>query len=163
MFIENYRFENMVGGQALTVVPYPEISAEDWKAWQAFLPVRTEYKLSDLSKTGLIINLGIPRAVAQQITDARQHFQEIEIWGKLNLYEDPIAVGLLDGRRYLICRWGMDSLVPFETIKQRSGMYRVWNVLVSIANIEVFVPAAAVLTFWASIAVICVILSLLLD
>ncbi len=30
MFIENYRLENMIGGQALSTVPYPEISAEDW-------------------------------------------------------------------------------------------------------------------------------------
>jgi hypothetical protein len=59
----------------------------------------------------------------------------------------------LDGRRYLICRWGMDSLVPFETIKRRSGIYRAWNVLVSIANNEVFVPAAAVLMFWGSILI----------
>jgi len=161
MFIENYRLENMVGGQALTPVPYPEISAEDWKAWQAFLPVRTKYKVNDLSKEGLVINLGIPTGAAQQIVETRQHFQEIEIWGKRNLYKDPIAVGLLDERRYLICRWGMDSLVPFETIKRRSGMYRAWNMLVSAANNEVFRATSGMLTFWASIATIWVILSLL--
>jgi hypothetical protein len=151
MFIENYRLENMIGGQALSVVPYPDISADDWKAWQAFLPVRTNYRVNDLSKTGLIINLGIPRGVAQQIVEARRHFDEVEIWGKRNLYKDPIAIGLLDGRRYLICRWGMDSLLPFETIKRRSGMYRAWNVVVSTVNREAFIPATAMLTFWASI------------
>jgi hypothetical protein len=161
MFIENYRLENMVGGQALSVVPYPEISAEDWKAWQAFLPVRTEYKLSDLSEAGFTGRLGVPHGVAQQIVEARRHFDEVEIWGKRNLYKDPIAVGLLDGRRYLICRWGMDSLVPFETIKRRSGMYRVWNVLVSTVNNEVFVAGTAMLTFWGSIVTVWVIVSLL--
>src|SRR5688572_21143244 len=148
MFIENYRLDNMVGGQALTAVPYPEISAEDWKAWQAFLPVRTEYKLSNLSKARLIIRLGVPDQAALQIVEARQHFQEIEIWGKRNLYKDPIAVGVLDGRRYLICRWGMDSLVPFDTIKRRSGMYRTWSMLASTVNNEVFAPATAMLAFW---------------
>jgi hypothetical protein len=161
MFIENYRLENMVGGQALSVVPYPEISAEDWKAWRSFLPVRTKYKVSDLSKGGLVINLGVPTGAAQQIVEAHRHFDEIEIWGKRNLYKDPIAVGLLDGRRYLICRWGMDSLLPFETIKRRSGMYRAWNMLVSAVNNEVFVAATGMLTFWGSIAIIWVILSLL--
>ena len=161
MFIENYRLENMVGGQALSVVPYPEISAEDWKAWHAYLPVRTKYKVNDLGKTGLVINLGVPTGAAQQIVEARQHFDEIEIWGKRNLYKDPIAVGILDGRRYLICRWGMDSLLPFETIKRRSGMYRAWNMLVSAVNNEVFAPATAMLTFWGSIVIIWVILALL--
>lgn len=85
----------------------------------------------------------------------------IEIWGKRNLYKDPIAVGLVDGRRYLICRWGMDSLLPFETIKRRSGMYRAWNVIVSAANNEVFMATTGMLTFWGSIAAIWVIVSLL--
>jgi hypothetical protein len=161
MFIENYRLENMVGGQALSAVPYPEISAENWKAWQAFLPVRTEYKVSGLTKAGLLIRLGVPTQAAQQIVEARRHFQEIEIWGKRNLYKDPIAVGVLDGRRYLICRWGMDSLVPFETIKRRSRMYRAWNMLVSTVNTEVVVAATGMLTFWGSIAIIWVVLSLL--
>jgi hypothetical protein len=164
MFIENYRLENMVGGQALWVVPYPEISAEDWKAWQAFLPVRTDYKLGDASKPRLIRRLGmlgVPTEAAQQIVEARRHFQEIEIWGKRNLYKDPIAVGLLDERRYLICRWGMDRLVPFETIKRRSGMYHAWNLLVSAVNNEVFVGATGMLTFWGSIVTVWVILSLL--
>ena len=56
----------------------------------------------------------------------------------------------------------MDSLVPFKTIKRRSGMYRAWNMLVSTVNKEVFAPAAAMLTFWGSV-VIWVILSLLLQ
>ena len=161
MFIENYRLENMVGGQALSAVPYPEISAEDWKAWQAFLPVRTERKVYDLSKAGLTITLRVPTQAAEHIVEAHRHFEDIEIWGKRNLYKDPVAVGILDRRRYLICRWGMDSLLPFETIKRRSGMYRAWNMLVSTVNNEVFAPVTAMLTFWGSIAIIWVILSLL--
>jgi hypothetical protein len=161
MFIENYRLENMVGGQALTAVPYPEISAEDWKAWQAFLPVRTKYKVNDLSKGGLVINLRVPTGAAQQIVEARRHFDEIEIWGSETSIKTLSQSGFLDKRRYLICRWGMDSLLPFETIKRRSGMYRAWNMLVSAVNNEVFVTATGTLTFWASIVITWVILSLL--
>jgi hypothetical protein len=125
------------------------------------LPVRTGYKISDLSKAGLSIRLGVLPGAAQQIVEARQHFDEIEIWGKQNLYKDPIAVGLLDGRRYLICRWGMDSLLPIETIKRRAGMYRAWNMLASAVNNEVFVAATGMLTLWGSITIIWVILSVL--
>ena len=30
MFIENYRLETMIGGQAQSMIPYPKISDEDW-------------------------------------------------------------------------------------------------------------------------------------
>ena len=40
MFVENYRLDAMIGGQAqTTTIPYPKISHEDWHAWKAFLPV----------------------------------------------------------------------------------------------------------------------------
>src|SRR5215471_10345326 len=42
MFIENYRLDTMVGGQAqTTLIPYPKISHEDWLKWKAFLPVKS--------------------------------------------------------------------------------------------------------------------------
>ena len=44
MFVENYRREDaeslMAGSQAIPV-PYPRISAEDWRVWTTFLPVRS--------------------------------------------------------------------------------------------------------------------------
>ena len=41
MFVENYRLDTMIGGQAQTVIPYPKISEEDWHIWKAFLPVKS--------------------------------------------------------------------------------------------------------------------------
>jgi hypothetical protein len=40
MFVENYRLDPMIGGQAPPVIPYPKISDEDWQTWKAFLPVK---------------------------------------------------------------------------------------------------------------------------
>jgi hypothetical protein len=41
MFVENYRLDAMIGGQAQTAIPYPKISDEDWQKWKAFLPVKS--------------------------------------------------------------------------------------------------------------------------
>ena len=41
MFVENYRLDAMLGGQAQTAIPYPRISDEDWQKWKAFLPVKS--------------------------------------------------------------------------------------------------------------------------
>ncbi len=43
-------------------------------------------------------------------------------------YKDPIALGITgNGERHLICRWGKDKLIPFESIKSRSWLYHVQN------------------------------------
>jgi hypothetical protein len=52
MFVENYRLDTMIGGQAQSVIPYPKISDEDWEKWKAFLPVKSAL----LSKTVLLNN-----------------------------------------------------------------------------------------------------------
>jgi hypothetical protein len=36
MFVENYRLDTMIGGQAQTATPYPKISDEDWQDWRFF-------------------------------------------------------------------------------------------------------------------------------
>jgi len=41
MFVENYRLDTMLGGQAQIAIPYPKISDEDWPKWKAFLPVKS--------------------------------------------------------------------------------------------------------------------------
>jgi len=67
------------------------------------------------------------------------HFEEIEIWGKREIHKDPIAVGLTgNGERYLICRWGMDKLIPFEKIKSRSSLYHMQNFGVLLLTSEKF-------------------------
>jgi hypothetical protein len=32
-----------------------------------------------------------------------------------------------NGERHLICRWGKDKLIPFESIKSRSWLYHLQN------------------------------------
>jgi hypothetical protein len=37
-------------------------------------------------------------------------------------------VGITEnGERHLICRWGKDKLIPFESIKSRSWLYHLQN------------------------------------
>jgi hypothetical protein len=142
MFVENYRLDTMVGGQAQIVIPYPKISVEDWRKWKAFLPVR----ISTISqervayKTTFFENTyGIPSDVCQEMVRGARHFEEIEIWGKREIRKDPIAVGLTgNGERYLICRWGMDRLIPFDTIKSRSFLYHMQNFGVMLVGSEKF-------------------------
>jgi hypothetical protein len=93
MFVENYRLDTMIGGQAQTVIPYPKISEEDWQTWNLFLPVKS-----------------VPFCKKELLHNSDSHFEEIEIWGKREIRKDPIAVGIAgNGERYLICRWGMAS------------------------------------------------------
>jgi hypothetical protein len=49
-----------------------------------------------------------------------------------------------NGERHLICRWGMDKLVPFEKIKSRSWIYQIQNLCVSLVTSA---------SFWLSFAV----------
>jgi hypothetical protein len=143
MFVENYRLDTMIGGQAQSVIPYPKISDEDWQKWKAFLPVKSAflYKkvLLDRPKAFLHTAYGIPPDVCHEIVRGAPHFEEIEVWGKREIRKDPIAVGLTgNGERYLICRWGMDKLIPFERIKSRSWLYHIQNFGVALVTSESF-------------------------
>lgn len=154
MFIENYRLDTMIGGQAQTAIPYPRISDTEWQKWKAFLPVKSapfsKKVLLNKSKSFLRAAYGIPFNASDEMYRAASHFDEIEVWGKREISKDPIAVGMTgDGERYLICRWGMDKLIPFETIKSRSWLYHIENFIVSLLNSESFwlgTAAAAILT-----------------
>jgi hypothetical protein len=143
MFVENYRLDTMIGGQAQTVIPYPKISDEDWPKWKAFLPVKSAL----LSKTVLLNNpasflhtaFRIPSDACHELVRGADYFEAIEIWRKREIRKDPIAVGLTgNGERYLICRWGMDRLIPFETIKSRSWLYHMENFGVLLVTSEHF-------------------------
>jgi hypothetical protein len=143
MFVENYRLDTMIGGQAQSVIPYPKISDEDWQKWKAFLPVKSAllYKkvLLHKSKKFLHTAYGIPPDACREIVRGAPHFEEIEVWGKREIRKDPIAVGLTgNGERYLICRWGMDKLIPFERIKSRSWLYHIQNFGVALVTSESF-------------------------
>jgi hypothetical protein len=159
MFMENYRLDTMIGGQPQIMIPYPKISDEDWQTWRAFLPVKSvafcKKELLHKDEALLHIAYGIPAHVCHEIRRGASYFEEIEIWRKRQIRKDPIAVGLGEnGERYLICRWGMDRLIPFEIIKQRSWLYHIQNFSVMLLTSEKFwlTGAAATLLAMAHIA-----------
>ena len=123
MFIENYRLEDppLGGGTGHTneAIPYPTISDEDWKVWTVFLPVRT--KIDEEFLTGvspLLYAQTLPPKVRDELKRANRFFDRVEVWGKREIEKDPIAVGYRGNDRYLIARWGMEKLIPFEAIKK---------------------------------------------
>ena len=135
MFVETYRQENsgsiMAGGDAKPV-PYPKISQEDWRAWTLFLPVRSatiDRVRAGTRRDSLHFSYGIPYALTEEVQKAVQLFDKVEVWRKRDVSKDPIAVGVLDGERYLIARWGMEKLLPFETIKKAVPLILAWNAL----------------------------------
>ena len=149
MYVENYRLDSMIGGQAQTAIPYPKITNEDWQKWKAFLPVKSvpfcKKVLLQKRKTFLQAAYGIPFDVYHELVPAAGYFDEIEVWGKREIYKDPIAVGIIaNGDRYLICRWGMDKLIPFERIKSRSWLYHIQNFGVGLLTSENFWLGSAV-------------------
>lgn len=132
MFVEHYRLDTMIGGQAQTVIPYPKISDDDWQMWKAFLPVKSipfcKQVLLNAKATALQSTYGIPFDVYHEMVRGADYFEEIEVWGKHDIYKDPIAVGITgNGERHLMCRWGKDKLIPFESIKNRSWIYHLQN------------------------------------
>jgi hypothetical protein len=154
MFVENYRLDTMIGGQAQSMIPYPKITDEDWVKWKAFLPVKAEVicKTELLGKPEAFLHhiYGIPTAVCQEMTKGARHFDEIEVWGKRSISKDPIAVGLTgNGERYLICRWGMDKLISFEKIKSRSWLYHIQNFTVTLLTSGTFWLCGAAAMFLA--------------
>jgi hypothetical protein len=143
MFVENYRLDTMIGGQIQTVIPYPKISGEDWRKWKAFLPVKSilfsKKVLLHKTETSLRAAYGIPFDVYHEMIWGANYFEDMEVWGKREIHKDPIAVGLTgNGERYLICRWGMDKLIPFERIKSRSWLYHIQNFGVALVTSESF-------------------------
>jgi hypothetical protein len=133
MFIENYRredAESIMGGSQSRRIPYPKISQDDWRVWSVFLPVRS-HKLDRIAALNLsasdLLSEAIPARVAGEIRRATEHFDQVEIWRKRQIDKDPIAVGLVGGERYLIARWGMEKLLPFETLKRAMPLVLAWK------------------------------------
>jgi hypothetical protein len=58
-------------------------------------------------------------------------------------------VGITEnGSGHLICRWGMDKLIPFERIKSRSWLYHIQNFGVVLLTSENFWLGTAVATLF---------------
>jgi hypothetical protein len=134
MFVENYRTENaesiMAGGEARPI-PYPKISDADWRIWNLFLPVRAQQfdktVARNLKAEYLYRFHGIPEQVATEIQRGSEYFDKVEVWRKRAVDKDPIAVGYQGNERYLIARWGMEKLVPFEAIKKGMPLALAWK------------------------------------
>jgi hypothetical protein len=154
MFVETYRQENgasiMAGGDARRI-PYPKISQEDWRAWTLFLPVRSAsidpVHAIDARDASLHVIYGIPYTLTEEVRKAAQLFDNIEVWRKRDVSKDPIAVGVLDGERYLIARWGMEQLLPFETIKKAVPVILAWNYVTGPAGAIAGLVTVGVLTW----------------
>ncbi|HEY7715834.1 MAG TPA: hypothetical protein VIE90_15085 [Candidatus Binatia bacterium] len=152
MFVENYRRENaesiMAGGEAAQP-PYPRISAEDWRVWTTFLPIRSHNldrrAAANFSTTSL--HEGIPSQVATEVQRASQHFDKVEIWRKNQIEKDPIAVGVLGQERYMIARWGMEKLIPFEAIKKSMPLVLAWKYATSPLAVMVELAGASLLAW----------------
>src|SRR5919198_2000158 len=132
MFVENYRLEEppLGGGSGHTneAIPYPTISDEDWKAWTAFLPVRTEIDENFLRGVSpRLYAQTLPPKVRHELRRANRFFDRVEIWGKREIEKDPIAVGYQGNNRYLIARWGTEKLIPFEVLKKRLPLIFAWK------------------------------------
>jgi hypothetical protein len=137
----------MAGGEA-RAMPYPRISDDDWRVWTTFLPVRSHnldrLAASKFSRTAL--DDGVPMQVGYEIQKSSNLFDRVEIWRKNQVEKDPIAVGILGQERFLIARWGMEKLVPFEAIKKSMPLILAWKyatspfgVLVELAGLSLFV------------------------
>ena len=152
MFVENYRRENaesiMAGGEAARV-PYPRISDDDWRVWSTFLPVRSHnldrMAVTNLSRTSFYE--GIPREEVTEVQRASHHFDKVEIWRQKQIDKDPIAVGVLGQERYLIARWGMEKLIPFDTIKKSMLLVVLWKCATSPFSIMVELAGVGLLTW----------------
>jgi len=136
MFIENYRLEDppLGGGTGHTneAIPYPAISDEDWKVWTAFLPLRTEIDENFLTGASpLLYAQTLPPKVRDELKRANRFFDRVEVWGKREIEKDPIAVGYRGNDRYLIARWGMEKLIPFEAIKKSMPLMLAYRYAIS--------------------------------
>jgi len=136
MFVENYRLEDppLGGGTGHTneAIPYPTISDEDWKVWTAFLPVRTEIDEEFLTGANpLLYAQTLPPKVRDELKRANRFFDRVEVWGKHEIEKDPIAVGYRGNDRYLIARWGMEKLIPFEAIKKSMPLMLAYRYAIS--------------------------------
>jgi hypothetical protein len=156
MFVENYRRENaesiMAGGESARL-PYPKISDEDWRVWSTFLPVRSHNldRIAAANFSTTALREGIPTQVATEVQRASQRFDKVEIWRKNQIEKDPIAVGVLGQERYMIVRWGMEKLIPFEAIKKSMPLVLAWKYATSPLGIMVELAGVSLLV-WNLIA-----------
>ena len=98
MFVENYRLDTLVGGQAQTGIPYAKISDDDWPKWKAFLSSEVRSNLQERivwQAKGFPSNRLWYSARCLPRDDARsQTFRGDRSLGQAQDSQRPIAVGL---------------------------------------------------------------------
>jgi hypothetical protein len=137
MFVETYRYgrDSIMTGGDIRTIPYPKLTNEDWRAWKLFLPFHAgTIEPGAVRRESLYFSYGIPYALTDEIKKATEHFDRVEIWRKTDVQKDPIAVGILGSDRYLIARWGMEKLAPFNVIKKSVPLLLAWKIVFSPAG-----------------------------
>ncbi len=118
MFIETYYDERLLvtAESGTPAIPYPELSGEELRVWQEYLPVKR-----DIKKIRWLFESNVPGQVFEELAKARKMahlFDRIEIWSRV---ADPIAVGVVGGttpRYFSIVRWG-DGKLTLDQVKRR--------------------------------------------
>ena len=150
MFVETYRQESesiMAGGDARPI-PYPKISAQDWRAWKLLLPFHAAtIERTSAKRESLYFSHGIPYTLTTEVQKATDYFDKVEVWRKHDVQKDPIAVGVLGADRYLIARWGMEKLLPFETLKKAVPLILAWKYITSPAGVMTMLAAIGYLVW----------------
>ena len=80
-----------------------------------------------MGERGLQFYYGVPADLAPDVRRASKYFEKVEVWRKYDVMKDPIVVGVLGDQRYLIARWGMGKLIPFEVIKKSVPLMLAWK------------------------------------
>jgi hypothetical protein len=119
MFIETYYDERARGpaSPGEPAIPYPELSGEEIRVWQEYLPMKIP--IENLSSRFIIED--IPGPVIAEIEKAKNAprlFDQIEVWSRT---DDPMVVGIVGGQKpryFSIVRWG-DAKLTLEQVKKR--------------------------------------------
>src|SRR5499426_2854785 len=138
MFIDTYYDDRapVLGSTSEPVIPYPELSGEELRVWQKYLPIRRGIR--NLS------SLFIPDAAIAEIKKATRSFDRIEIWSRAG---DPIAVGVIGEekpRYFSIVLWG-DADLTLEQAKKRLRVEKclLWSTSTGILSFLVATLVAA--------------------
>jgi hypothetical protein len=140
MFIETYYDDRapVLGSTSEPVIPYPELSGEELRVWQKYLPMRRGIR--NLS------SLFIPDAAIAEIKKATRSFERIEIWSRAG---DPMAVGVIGEekpRYFSIVRWG-DAELTLAQVKRRLRIEKWLLLLTATGGIGFFAVMLAAMAY----------------
>src|SRR5215467_10893941 len=140
MFIETYYDDRapVLGSTSEPVIPYPELSGEELRVWQKYLPMRRGIR--NLS------SLFIPDVAIPEIKKATRSFERIEIWSRAG---DPMAVGVIGEekpRYFSIVRWG-DAELTLAQVKRRLRIEKWLLLLTATGGIGFFAVMLAAMAY----------------